>query len=112
MPSFDTITTTTCDISRVGAMVAGHRPLPTVVYSGVQCLVPYAVKPDLKFKLGVKPATKLVQTVIRGEYVVLENDTIIIGSGTYPVVTVESWYVRPRDTNYVTITMEQAVPNA
>lgn len=108
MTSFDVMATVTCDIKRVGPTVGGWEPSPTVIYSGVACLEPYPVKPELKFYLGVKPATKLFRTVIEGSgYVIEENDLVVIASGIeYPIVTAEEWYIRPRNTTYVILTME------
>jgi len=110
MTSWDVVATTTCDIRRGCGIVNGWQQPPVVVYSGVQCLVPYPVKPALRFYLEVKPATKLIETVIRGNYEIEEADEVVIGSGIYPVVMIHEWFNRPLNLTHFMITMEEDVP--
>lgn len=106
MTSWNTVTPITCDIRRSGGVVAGHQQPPVIIYSGVQCLVPQPVAPALRFHLEVKPATKLVKTIIRGDYVIEESDEIVINSGIYPVVMIYEWFNRPLNLTHIKVIME------
>ena len=104
---FTVMCTATCDISRVGPVVGGWQTPLTVVYSGIPCLEPYPVVPKILVYSPVEPAKVLVQTIFQGDYTVLRNDVCTISGIDYQIREVESWYMRPIDTTFVALTMEE-----
>ena len=105
--SFAKLATVTASTKRVGAIVDGLTPNPSVSIASLKCLPLDPVTPEVALMAGIAAFAEVLQTMVEGGLDILAGDQFIVGSTTYKVRAVGETTWRPTASADLLIILEE-----